>query len=118
MNGSYVEKPEASEAREAINAVMQQVYSIMRRADIKTSAASSTSFNVSGNCQNIDLILNIFNLGRNDIPPNSVIDFIDRAVDVYKRNRLHSFIRTINPFFWISALLKQLAGRDKDKVRS
>jgi len=116
LSGSYVEKQEASDARVAINAIMQKMYTVMRLADIKTSAAYSSSVNIGGDCQNIDLILNMFNLGRNEIPPNAVIDFIERAIDVYKSNRLHSFIRTINPLFWISALLKHIAGGDKKRV--
>lgn len=116
MNGSYNENQEASEAREAINGILQQAYSIIRCADVRTSSASSASVTMVGHSQNIDLILNIFNLGRNDIPPHAVMDYIERAVDVYRSNRLNAFIRTINPFFWISVFVKHIAGENKKKA--
>lgn len=105
MTGEHVEKPEAREAREAINLHLQKVYQIIRLADINPSALYTPHLASGDQGSNIDLILNIFNLGRNDIPPDAAIDYIERAMDVYKSNRAPSFIRTINPLFWISLLL-------------
>ncbi len=113
MNGYYIEERQAREVRAAINLILQQRYKMIRLAGIKTAAASSPSVVIGGNCQNIDLILNIFNLGRNEISPNSAIDYIERAIDVYKSNRLPSFIRTINPFFWVTVFLNHLSRRKK-----
>lgn len=113
INGHYTEEPEAREARGAINLILKRVYKMIRLADIKTAAVSSTSVVIGGNCQNIDLILNIFNLGRNEIPPYAAIDYIERAIDVYKSNRLPSFIRTINPFFWLTVLLNYISRRNR-----
>ncbi len=113
MNGYYTEERQAREARVAINLILQHGYKVIRLADIKTAAASSSSVVIGGNCQNIDLILNIFNLGRNEIPPNAAIDYIERSIDVYKSNRLPSFIRTINPFFWITVMMNHISSRNK-----
>ena len=110
MDGSHSERQEAGEARAAINLIMKRAYKIIRLADIKTATASTPLFAVGGKSQNIDLILNIFNLGRNDIPPHAAIDYIERAIDVYKADKVFSFVRTINPFFWISVLLGHIAG--------
>ncbi len=110
MSGNYIEKQEAKEARATINFIMNRAYKIIRLADIKTSAVSTPSLAVTGHCQNIDLILNIFNLGRNDIPPNAAIDYIERAIEVYKSNRLLSLMRTINPFFLVAVILNYIVG--------
>ncbi len=111
ISGIYNEKQEAAEAREAINLILEKVYEIIRLADIKTYSASNTIFSSFGNGNNMDLILNIFNLGRNEIPSGIAIDYIERAIDVYKSNRLSSFIRTINPFFWIKCLFNYISGK-------
>jgi hypothetical protein len=106
VSGNYNEKPEAAEAKKEINLIIKDVYAIMVHADIKTYSASAPSVSVKGYGKNINLILNIFNLGRNDIEPDTAIDYIDRAIAVYKANRAASLIRVINPFFWLSVAIK------------
>ncbi len=108
MNGIYTENPEARDARSAINLIIKEVYEIIRLADIKTSASSTSSLAHGRKGQNIDLIMNIFNLGRNEIPPEAAMEYIEEAIDVYKSNRLPSFIRTINPIFWIRVLFNHI----------
>jgi hypothetical protein len=108
ISGSYIEEQEAREARASLNLIAQRVYKIIRLADINPSVVSTTSIAVSGNANKINVILNIFNLGRNDISPNAAIDYIERAIDVYKSNRLYSFFRTINPFFWMKVVLNYI----------
>jgi hypothetical protein len=105
-SGNYSEKPEASDARESINHILKKVYSIITNAGIKTYTASTPSVSAKVRGQNINLILNLFNLGRNEIPPEAAIEYIDRAIDVYKDNRTASLMRVINPFFWMSSVLK------------
>ena len=107
MTGEHVENPEARDARDAINLQLKKAYKIIRLADINPSALSTPHFASGSQGLNLDLILNIFNLGRNEIPPDAAIDYIERAIDVYKSNRPYSFIRTVNPLFWISLLLKK-----------
>ncbi len=108
LSGEHTEKQEAKEARAHINLIIERVYKIIRLADIKPSVMSNPTLAVGSNGRNIDLILNIFNLGRNNISSNSAIDFIERSIDVYKSNRLDSFIRTTNPFFWIKIIFRRL----------
>jgi hypothetical protein len=105
MDESMIEEQNASEARNAINRIMKNAYATIRLADIKTAATSSASLAYGGHGKNIDLILNIFNIGRNNIPYHAAIDYIERAIEVYRANRLDSFIRTFNPFFWIKTFL-------------
>jgi len=106
VSNIYNEKPEATDAKKAINLIMKNAYAIISHAEIKTYTASTPSVSVRGGGKNINLILNIFNLARNDIAPDIAIDYIDRAITVYKANRVASLIRIINPFFWMTIALK------------
>ncbi len=106
VSGTYNEKPEAADAKKSINLIIKNAYAIISHAGIKTYTVSTPSVSVREHGKNINLILNIFNLGRNDIEPDIAIDYIDRAIAVYKSNRASSLIRVINPFFWISVGLK------------
>lgn len=111
MTGLHRESEDAAQAREAIVGMMNNVYSVIRRADINPRGASSASFAARGHDRNIDLILNIFNLGRNGIPPEAAIDYIERAFDVYKADRMPSLIRTVNPLYWAGRLFKAVKGK-------
>ena len=106
VSNIYNEKPEATDAKKAINLIMKNAYVIISHAEIKTYTASTPSVSVKGRGKNIDLILNIFNLASNNIEPDIAIDYIDQAIAVYKDNRIASLIRVINPFFWMSVALK------------
>ena len=106
VSGNYNEKPEATDAKLAINLVLKNAYAIICHADIKTYTASTPSVSIRGRGKNMNLILNIFNLGRNEIEPDIAIEYIERAIAVYKTNRAASLIRVINPFFWMSVALK------------
>ena len=106
VSGIYNEKPEARDAKEAINLILKNVYAMISHAEIKTYTASTPSVSIRGGGKNMNLILNIFNLARNDIAPDIAIDYIDRAIAVYKANRIASLIRIINPFFWMSITFK------------
>jgi hypothetical protein len=106
VTGVYNEKAEAAEAKKEINGIIKDVYTIISSADIKTYTASISTVTLEGRGRNIDLILNIFNLGRNNIAPEAAIDYVDRAIAVYKGNILASLMRIVNPFFWLSAVMR------------
>jgi len=116
MDETTIEEPKATEAREVMNRVIKRVYATIRLADIKTAATSSASLAYGGHGKNIDLILNIFNISRNNIPHHAAIDYIERSIEVYRSNRLDSFIRTINPFFWAKVFLKYRQRLNKDQA--
>lgn len=60
---------------------------------------------VGGRVWHIDAGENIFNLNNFDLPIDTVTDSVDRAIGYYQDNILTSFIRTINPFWWLQRLL-------------
>ena len=110
MSGNYIENQEAADAQNAINLILNRVYTIIRLADIRTSTVSVSALTSISHGKNIDLILNIFNLGRNDISPEIAIEHIESAIDAYRSNRLPSLSRTVNPFFWAMVILNYIAG--------
>ena len=117
--GENNENSVAQDARNKITHFLVEAYTVIRLADIKTAAISSPSLLFGGQGKNMDLILNIFNIVRNDIPSSVVLDYIDKAIELYTSNRLSSFIRTINPFYWIK-MLSRHAGKSsrEDKLLS
>jgi len=117
MDETTVEEETAAEARNAINRILKSAYITIRMADVKTAATSSSSLAYGGHGKNIDLIMNIFNISRNEIPHHAAIDYIEQAIDVYKSNRFGSFFRTLNPFFWIKTFLaKRRQQSQKDQA--
>ena len=116
MDDTTIEEHKASEARNAINLILKRSYATIRLADIKTAATSSASLAYGGHGKNIDLILNIFNISRNNIPHHTAIDYIEMAIETYKANRLDSFIRTINPFFWVKVFFKYRERSNKEQA--
>ena len=115
-SGEYSENSVAQDARKRITFFLVEAYTIIRLADIKTAATSSPSLLFGGHGKNMDLILNIFNIGRNDIPSGVVLEYIDKAIELYTSNRLPSFIRSINPFYWIKMLTKKPGKRSGEKA--
>ena len=118
MTGEYIEENDAAEAKVAINLILKEAYNMIRLANIKTYSASNTVLATSRHGKSMDIILNIFNLGRNEIPHETAVEYIDRAIKVYRSNRLDSFIRTMNPFFWISIFFDYIAGLFRKKEES
>jgi len=118
MTGEYVEEPKATDARASINLIIKKAYEMIRLADVKTYSASNSVLSSARKGKSIDIILNIFNLGRNEIPHEIALEYIDRAIHGYRSNRLSAFFRTINPLFWVSVLIQLLVGnlRKKDEI--
>lgn len=118
ITGEYAEEPKATDARASINLIIKKAYEMIRLADVKTYSASNSVLSSARKGKSIDIILNIFNLGRNEIPHEIALEYIDRAIHVYRSNRLSAFFRTINPFFWVSVLIELIVGslRKKDEI--
>ena len=53
----------------------------------------------------IDLIVDMFDLDQFDIGPNNVLNCIDRAIEKYDSSRKSTFVRTLNPFFYLGRVL-------------
>ena len=56
------------------------------------------------------LFSNIFNLDDFDIPFQQIVDRIDRAIGIYAKDALWSWLRLFNPLFYISLFLEYIAS--------
>lgn len=55
---------------------------------------------------NIDALSNIFHLDNFEIPEDMILDAIDRGIGYYYDEMPKSFLRTINPFWWVWRLAR------------
>jgi len=118
----------ATTARVEINRTMEEIHSIIMLSGINPVIIYTPPPAVGGYVQNVDVVYNIFNLHRFDIPPQALIDYIDRAIGVYASNSSRSFMRTVNPFYWIGRILESIvripfvllgkAGFNQNKVET
>jgi len=108
---SYERKEDqiAQEARGKINRKLDELHDIVLLAGINPTLFYSPPPAIGGYCHDIDLIHNIFNLGKFSIAPNIVIDIIDRAIGIYENNRWKAFRRTLNPFFYFGLIINWVA---------
>ena len=61
---------------------------------------------VGGLTGEIDLLANLFNLGRLQIPVTMVYDLIDRAIGVYEYQDSQKWKNWINPLYWIGEIIR------------
>ena len=92
---------EATEARQRINLKVDQVCRIIVKADIATTMTWTAPPAVGGRKQQLDILLNLFNLDRYRIPVDYAVDLIERAIGVYQSDRTAAWVRTFNPFWWL-----------------
>jgi hypothetical protein len=110
MAESAIEKPAAIKARALLNMRLDDVGKIVAAAGIGTVYTWSPPPVVGGYVRDIDLFLNLFNLGQFQVGLDVVRDLLIRAHGVYDRNRRPAFWRTINPFTYVGYLLEWIAS--------
>ena len=98
---SSTEATEARQARQRINLKVDQVCRIIVKADIATTMTWTAPPVVGGRKQQLDILLNLFNLDHYRIPVDHAVDFIERAIGVYQSDRTAAWVRTFNPFWWL-----------------
>ena len=92
---------QASQARISINLILKDVQAIVYAADVYPVISWTPPRFVGGPSIKVDVIENLFYLERYNLGPDNVIDLLLRAFGVYKSYQLRSFLRTINPFWWL-----------------
>jgi hypothetical protein len=97
----------AQQKRSEINAIIDKAYSTILSAGVSPFMHYSPPPVIGGYEQDIDIIHNIFHLQqvRIRLNPKFIEDIIERAVGNYKNDRVNSFWRTINPFYWLFLIL-------------
>ncbi len=101
----FTEKEEAKEARSKINKILDKTYSIMILAGVSLTVFQAPPPAIGGIACDIDILHNIFNLHRFQIPHEELLDHLERAIGIYKNDRNNAILRTINPFFWIASVI-------------
>ena len=109
MEKELEENEIANATRVKINRILDEVHSIVIFAGLNPSIRYTPPPAIGGYIQDVNLIHNIFIIHRFDIPPDSLLDFIDRAIGIYENNSRSSFFRTINPLFWIGIIFDFIA---------
>ena len=105
-----IENEEAQLSRTLINISFEKFYRSLIQTTISPSIFYSPPRNTGGLQGNIDVFINIFNLYRYKINPSSIIDITNRAIGIYEDDKIHSILRTINPFFYLGLMLEYVAS--------
>ena len=108
FGGGRVEESAAKEARREINRFRDEIHSIILNSGIDPSFSWTPPAAVGGDETKIDLIEDIFELDQFDIGPNNVLACIDRTIEKYDSSRKSTFVRTLNPFFYLGRVLNTI----------
>jgi len=100
-----VKNEEVQQIRSKINNILHEVHSTILASGIAPNIYYSPPPAIGGIAGWIGVVNNIFNLHSLEIDHRHLIDFIERSIGIYKRDKIKAFLRTINPFYWIVLLL-------------
>ena len=106
---SLIENDLATETREKINLNLNQVYPILILADVSPVMRWTPPAVIGGYIQDIDTLLNIFNLHKYEISYEEVIGYLDRAIGAYQADQSSCWVRTFNPLWWGNIFLSWIA---------
>lgn len=104
-HGDFREDALAREARPKLNSRMKFIMELVDAAEVPRIYVYRAPPVVGGYVQNVDLLLNIFQIGNLEIPPSAVTDVLERTIGIYDAERGRAALRAFNPFFWLGLLL-------------
>jgi len=112
--GSYgltaVEKPEAKAIRSRLNLMSERAKRAMFSAEVSPDICDASRPTAAGYEEGLYLVDNIFNLPQLKIFPKTLLDYVEKAIGVYRDDRFKSLIRTLNPLFWLSVVLDYISS--------
>ena len=100
----------AIQKRSEINAAIDKAHLAILSAGVSPIIYYSPPPAIGGIADNINLISNIFNLHKFEINSRYLLDYIERAISIYEADKTNSFLRTINPFYWLFLILDYIAS--------
>lgn len=103
--GISSENEEAQRARREMNRLWLEARQAIQAAGVSTSMYYAPPPAVGGLAGNVDLLANLYNLQRFQIPPQHVVDAIEQALGVYEHERPKALLRTLNPFYRLGRAL-------------
>jgi hypothetical protein len=105
-----IENDIARQKRSEINENIDKAYAIILAACMQTSITRYPPSAVGGHVIDIDIIASIFDFHNLNLNSDNVVDIIERALGVYKNDRINSFLRTIYPFYWIFLIINYITS--------
>ncbi len=107
--GSYgltvVEKPKAKAIRSQLNLMLERAKRALSSVEISPDICNDSRLTAPEHEEGVYLVDNIFNLHQLKISPQTLLDYVERAIGVYRDDKFKSLIRTLNPLFWLSIVL-------------
>jgi|GEM_PF-684161 len=112
--GSYgltvVENSKAREIRSQLNLTSERAKRGLSSAEVSPDISDASRPTEAGKEEGLYLIDNIFNLHELKISPQTLLDYVERAIGVYRDDKFKSLIRTLNPLFWLSVVLDYMSS--------
>ena len=112
--GSYgltaVEKPKAKAIRSQLNLMLERVKRALSSVEISPDICNDSRLTAPEHEEGVYLVDNIFNLHQLKISPQTLLDYVERAIGVYRDDKLKSLIRSLNPLFWMSIVLDYISS--------
>ena len=112
--GSYgltaVEKPKAKILRSQLNLMLERAKRALSSVELSPDICDASRPTAAGYEEGVYLVDNIFNLHQLKISPQTLLDYVERAIGVYRDDKLKSLMRTLNPLFWLSIVLDYVSG--------
>jgi len=105
-----VEKPEARGIRSQLNLMLERVKRALSSTQVIPDICDASRPTAAGYEEGLYLVDNIFNLHQLKISPQTLLDYVDRAIGVYRDDKFKSLVRTFNPLFWLSIVLDFISG--------
>jgi hypothetical protein len=79
-------------------------------AEVSPDICDASRPTSAGYEEGLYLVDNVFNLHQLKISPQSLLDYVERAIGVYRDDKFKSLIRTLNPLFWLSLVLDYISS--------
>jgi hypothetical protein len=112
--GSYgltaVEKPNAKAIRSQLNLMLERVKRVLSSVEISPEICDASRSTPPEHDEGVYLIDNLFNLHQLKISPQTLLDYVERAIGVYRDDKSKASIRTLNPLFWLSIILDYISS--------
>jgi len=109
----FGEEPEendvARKIRIDVNKGMAETLKIMTAAGVSPVMLVTPPPIIGGSPQIIDVVLNVFHLHNYHLRPQDVIDYLERTIGIYEKNRRAAKLRTVNPFFYLGRIFDRIA---------
>jgi hypothetical protein len=100
-------KEDHEHIRKSINRILPRAARFLRESGQYPVLTVREAPSVGGGIwNNIDALSNIFHLDNFEIPEDMILDAIDRGIGYYYDEMPTSFLRTINPFWWVWRLAR------------